>query len=86
MDQLAIFGGRPALERPIGYGRQYIDDDDIQAVVDVLKSDYLTCGPKIAEAEEKLCRAFPNLRQPENLVCALLAALPEESSAIGEAT
>ena len=56
MDQLAIFGGRPALERPIGYGRQYIDDDDIQAVVDVLKSDYLTCGPKIAEAEEKLCR------------------------------
>ncbi len=56
MDQLAIFGGRPGLERPIGYGRQYIDDDDIQAVVDVLKSDYLTCGPKIAEAEEKLCR------------------------------
>jgi len=44
------------LEKKIGYGHQYIDDADIQAVVDVLKSDYLTCGPKIDEAEEKLCR------------------------------
>lgn len=34
------------------YGRQWIDDDDIQAVVDVLKSDYLTTGPKIAEFEQ----------------------------------
>ncbi len=38
------------------YGHQYIDDADIQAVVDVLKSDYLTCGPKITELEEKLCK------------------------------
>ena len=56
MDQLAIFGGKPVLEKKLGYGHQYIDDADIQAVADVLKSDYLTCGPKIAEAEEKLCR------------------------------
>ena len=56
MENLAIFGGTPVLERKIGYGHQYIDDADIQAVVDVLKSDYLTCGPKIDEAEEKLCR------------------------------
>ncbi|MBQ6117976.1 MAG: UDP-4-amino-4,6-dideoxy-N-acetyl-beta-L-altrosamine transaminase [Clostridia bacterium] len=55
MDQLAIFGGKPVLEQKIGYGHQYIDDDDIQAVVEVLKSDYLTCGPKIEEAERKLC-------------------------------
>jgi perosamine synthetase len=34
------------------YGRQWIDDDDIQAVVGVLKSDYLTTGPKIAEFEQ----------------------------------
>lgn len=34
------------------YGRQCIDDDDIQAVVDVLKGDYLTTGPKIKEFEE----------------------------------
>ena len=55
MEQLAIFGGNPVFDRRIGYGRQYIDDADIQAVVDVLKSDYLTCGPKIEEAEKKLC-------------------------------
>ena len=55
MEKLAIFGGEPALEQKIGYGHQYIDDADIQAVVEVLKSDYLTCGPKIDEAEKKLC-------------------------------
>ncbi len=41
----------------IPYGRQCIDDDDIQAVVDVLKSDFLTTGPKIAEFERALCEA-----------------------------
>lgn len=55
MEKLAVFGGTPVLDKKIGYGHQYIDDDDIQAVVDVLKSDYLTCGPKIEEAEKKLC-------------------------------
>lgn len=40
------------VQTPIPYGHQYISDDDIQAVVDVLKSDYLTCGPKIPEFEE----------------------------------
>lgn len=55
MIELAINGGKPVFEKKIGYGHQYIDDSDIQAVVDVLKSDYLTCGPKIDEAEAKLC-------------------------------
>lgn len=36
----------------IPYGRQTIEEDDIAAVVDVLKSDYLTTGPKIAEFEK----------------------------------
>lgn len=35
----------------IPYGRQSIDEEDIQAVVDVLRSDYLTTGPKVAEFE-----------------------------------
>lgn len=35
----------------IPYGRQYIEEDDIQAVADVLRSDYLTTGPKIKEFE-----------------------------------
>ena len=56
MDKLAIFGGKPALDKRIGYGHQYIDEADINAVTEVLKSDYLTCGPKIEEAENKLCR------------------------------
>ena len=40
------------MKKMIPYGRQTIEEDDIQAVVDVLKSDYLTTGPKIAEFEE----------------------------------
>ena len=37
--------------KPIPYGRQHITDEDIQVVVDVLKSEFLTQGPKIAEFE-----------------------------------
>ena len=36
----------------IPYGRQSIDDADIAAVVAVLKSDWLTTGPKVAEFEK----------------------------------
>lgn len=38
----------------IPYGRQSINDEDIKAVVNVLKSDYLTTGPKILEFEKKV--------------------------------
>jgi UDP-4-amino-4,6-dideoxy-N-acetyl-beta-L-altrosamine transaminase len=38
----------------IKYAGQTIDEDDIQAVVEVLKSDYLSQGPKIEEFEKKL--------------------------------
>lgn len=55
MEKPAIEGGTPVRGTKIFYGHQYIDDADIQAVVDVLKSDYLTCGPKIGELEQKLC-------------------------------
>ena len=37
---------------PIPYGRQTITDEDIQAVKQVLQSDYLTQGPVIAQFEE----------------------------------
>ncbi|NLP45217.1 MAG: UDP-4-amino-4,6-dideoxy-N-acetyl-beta-L-altrosamine transaminase, partial [Peptococcaceae bacterium] len=40
----------------IPYGRQWIDEDDINAVIEVLKGDYLTTGPKIREFEEKLAQ------------------------------
>lgn len=38
----------------IPYGRQSVTEEDIQAVVDVLRSDYLTTGPKVAEFEKKV--------------------------------
>lgn len=56
MKKPAICGGTPVRDTKLFYGHQYIDDADIQAVVEVLKSDYLTCGPKITELEEKLCK------------------------------
>jgi len=40
------------VDTPIPYGRQHITDEDIQAVVETIKSDYLTQGPRIAEFEE----------------------------------
>ncbi|MCI0577820.1 MAG: UDP-4-amino-4,6-dideoxy-N-acetyl-beta-L-altrosamine transaminase [Chloroflexi bacterium] len=33
------------------YGRQWLDEDDVAAVVEVLRSDWLTTGPKVAEFE-----------------------------------
>ncbi len=35
----------------IPYGRQYVDKEDIGAVIDVLRSDFLTTGPKVEEFE-----------------------------------
>lgn len=56
MEKLAIEGGRPVRETKLYYGHQYIDEADVRAVSEVLVSDYLTCGPKIGELEEKLCK------------------------------
>jgi UDP-4-amino-4,6-dideoxy-N-acetyl-beta-L-altrosamine transaminase len=49
---LAIHGGRPVRSSFLPYGRQTLDENDIQAVVNVLRSDWLTTGPKVAEFEE----------------------------------
>lgn len=55
MERPAICGGNPVRDTKIFYGHQYLDQADYDAVLDVLKSDYLTCGPKINELEAKLC-------------------------------
>lgn len=39
------------------YGRQWVDEEDIAAVVDVLRSDYLTTGPAVGAFEQALCDA-----------------------------
>ena len=41
---------------PIPYGKQNITENDIQAVIETLKSDYLTQGPKIAEFEDAFAK------------------------------
>jgi UDP-4-amino-4,6-dideoxy-N-acetyl-beta-L-altrosamine transaminase len=41
------------MRKAIPYGRQHITEADIQAVNEVLVSDYLTTGPKVQEFEQK---------------------------------
>lgn len=52
MSELAIRGGVPVRTKPLPYGRQSIDDGDIEAVLDVLRSDWLTTGPNVSAFEE----------------------------------
>jgi len=49
--RLAIDGGTPVRQTMLPYGRQWVDDADVQAVVEVLRSDWLTTGPKVGEFE-----------------------------------
>ncbi len=50
--QLAIDGGRPVRDRLLPYGHQWIDEADIRAVVEVLRSDWITTGPMVSQFEE----------------------------------
>ncbi len=54
MERLAIDGGKPVRNSPLPYGHQWLDDEDIASVVEVLKGDWLTQGPKIEEFERKV--------------------------------
>lgn len=56
MERLAVKGGYPVRSSKIYYGRQCIEEDDIQAVTETLRSDFITCGPKVDEFESELCR------------------------------
>ena len=38
-----------------GYGHQSVDEADVQSVLDVLHSDYLTCGPSVKAFEKAIC-------------------------------
>lgn len=49
--QLAIDGGVPVRATMLPYARQCIDDDDRRAVDEVLRSNWLTTGPKVQEFE-----------------------------------
>jgi len=47
----AILGGKPVRTKPLPYARQLVDEEDCRAVNEVLKSAFLTTGPKAGEFE-----------------------------------
>lgn len=49
---LALYGGKPVRASYLPYGHHYIEEDDIEAVVEVLRSDWITTGPKVTAFEE----------------------------------
>ena len=53
-DKPAILGGEPVRSEKIYYGKQWINEADIQAVNEVLRGDYLTTGPHIEQLEKRL--------------------------------
>lgn len=55
-NRLSIDGGIPVREKYLPYGLHWIDEEDIQAVVNVLRSDWITQGPRIREFEEQLTK------------------------------
>jgi len=56
MEKLAIDGGTPVRSNKIYYGKQTIDDDDVNAIASMMKGDLITCGPKVEEVQKKLCQ------------------------------
>ena len=55
--QLAIEGGSPVRTSVLPYGRHWLDEDDIGAVIEVLRSDWLTTGSKVGEFEKAFAGA-----------------------------
>ena len=55
----------------LSYGRQWINDDDIDAVVKVLKGDWLTMGPTVEEFEKALAD-YAGVKQTGRLRCTAL--------------
>jgi UDP-4-amino-4,6-dideoxy-N-acetyl-beta-L-altrosamine transaminase len=53
-NRLAIHGGKPVRDKYLTYGHRWLDEDDIKAVIEVLKSDWITQGPKIKEFEKAI--------------------------------
>lgn len=73
--------GAPARKPLLPYGRQWVDEDDIAAVVEVLRSDWLTTGPKVAEFEQAFAQ-FTDVQEAV-AVCNGTAALHAAMYAIG---
>ena len=57
MEKPAIEGGRPVREEFLPYGTQWLDEKEIEEVIDTLKSSWITTGPKMRLFEDN----FKNL-------------------------
>jgi perosamine synthetase len=57
VETLAVDGGTPVRAELLPYGRQCIGEDDVEAVVDVLRSAWLTTGPTVGQFEASFARA-----------------------------
>ena len=90
MNKLAIQGGKPVRDSMISYGRQWVDDEDIAAVVQVLKGDWLTQGPKVEEFEKKIADycgakygiAFSNGTTALHAACAVAGISPGDEAIV----
>lgn len=54
--ELAINGGKPVRDEMLPYGHQWIDEEDVKAVIEVLRSDWITQGPKVSEFEKEFAK------------------------------
>ncbi|SFL89693.1 UDP-4-amino-4,6-dideoxy-N-acetyl-beta-L-altrosamine transaminase [Paenibacillus sp. 1_12] len=54
MEKPAIAGGTPVREQMLSYGKQFIDEQDIAAVIDTLRGDFITQGPAINRFEQAI--------------------------------
>ena len=52
MEKLAIKGGKPIRENFLPYGTQWLDEKEINEVIDCLKSKWITTGPKMRKFED----------------------------------
>ncbi len=53
MNKLAINGGTPVREHLLPYSKPLLDEEDIHAVTEILKSQWLTTGPAVSAFEEQ---------------------------------
>ena len=51
--KLAIEGGTPVRKELLPYGKQFVEQNDIDAVIKVLQSDWLTTGPTLVDFEKQ---------------------------------
>ncbi len=56
-ERLALHGGTPVRSTLLPYGRQALEEDDVQAVLAALRSDWLTTGPRVVEFEHAVASA-----------------------------